>query len=201
MWWMFWACRQNTGALPPLPEPHDPKIEASPSEQRPPSEGDAPPSHNSEMVQEAMTLLQSDSTLWTNRKSCQVTSTDPDVPGGWMFYAWNTEATIGMVVSVHTVQPANVSEGANQSLDVAARDAFVMIEIGEEIPTNFCVASIQQIPVSTVLESMSGQVELQRQADAWTVRLNDLRFKDQYGGQQMVLPSTTIETTAIQVVP
>ena len=86
-----------------------------------------------------------------------------------MFYAWNADGTIGMVISVHTVQPANISEGSDRSLDLAVRDAFVMIEIGEEIPTNFCVTSIQQIPVSTVLESTAGQIGLQRQADAWTV--------------------------------
>lgn len=201
MWWVFWACSQNTGELPPLPEPHDPKSDVSPSEQRPSPEGDVPPSHNSETVQEAIKILQSDSTVWTNQKSCQVTSNDPDVPGGWMFYAWNSDATIGMVVSVHTVQPKNISDGSIVSLDLVSRDAFVMIEIGEEIPTNFCVTSIQQIPVSTVLESMSGQIQLQRQADAWTIHLNNVQFKDQYGGQQMLLPHTTIGTDAIQVVP
>ena len=59
---------------------------------------------------------------------------------------------------MHTAQPPNVLDDANISLNVSTRDAFVMIEIGEQIPTT-CVTKIQQIPVSTVLESTSGEIQ------------------------------------------
>ena len=97
MWLVFWACSQDTGELPPLSEAHKPQIEASPAELSPPR-ANVPPLHKSEGVQEVLEMLQSDSMTWTEHKSCLVKSNDPDVPGGWMFYAWNPEGTIGMVV-------------------------------------------------------------------------------------------------------
>lgn len=199
------GCSVDEGALPPIPASHlvekDPSLasgEHSPEAKQP---SGAPPEHSSPLVEASLQLLTQDSTLWSNTKSCLVKSDSEDVASGWMFYAWNAEGTIGLVVSVHTAQPDGWSDDASKTLSIEQRDAFVMVEVGEQIPTNFCVSTISQISVHTVLESMEGAAILAKNDNGWTVTLREIALRDQYDGRRITLPITQIDVDDIQQVP
>ena len=199
------GCSVDEGALPPIPASHlvenDSMLasgEHFPETKQP---SGAPPEHSSPLVESSLKLLTQDSTLWTNTKSCLVKSDSEDVASGWMFYAWNAEGTIGLVVSVHTTEPADLSDDAAKTLSIEHRDAFVMVEVGEQIPTNFCVSTISQIPVHTVLESMDGTAILAKNDNGWTVTLREIQLRDQYDGRRLKLPTTQIDVDGVQQLP
>jgi len=72
-------------------------------------------------------------------------------------YAWNASGTVGLEVTALNI-PVSASE--EFLLDVAARDVVILVETGADIPKNFCVHEIQQIPVAYVYEGISGFVRM-----------------------------------------
>ena len=73
-------------------------------------------------------------------------------------YAWNSEETLGLEV---TALNTPSFEGTRDIVyDLAKRDAVVLVETGSQIPENFCVKQIKQIPVAQVYEGVSGMIRM-----------------------------------------
>lgn len=72
-------------------------------------------------------------------------------------YAWNASGTVGLEVTALNI-PTSASE--EFLLEVAKRDVVILVETGANIPKNFCVNEIQQIPVAYVYEGVSGAVRM-----------------------------------------
>ena len=115
-------------------------------------------------------------------------------PDGWFLYAWNEARTIaGSEYS--SALPSFYTDGNSKNLSIKERDAFVMIEVGETIDTNFCVHTIQQIPMLTVLESQSGSVEIQRSEKGYQAILNRI-FRDRYSKRTIQFAGCRYATNA-----
>lgn len=72
-------------------------------------------------------------------------------------YAWNDDGTVGLEVTGLNVSNSGSGEVL---LDIAKKDALVLVETGSNIPKNFCVNEIQQIPVAYVYEGVSGVIRM-----------------------------------------
>ena len=69
-----------------------------------------------------------------------------------------------------------------------------MIEIGERVDANFCVPSIKQIPISTVLESHTGTVQIKQTETGVEAKIGKILFRDQYTKQEISFEGLTIPT-------
>jgi hypothetical protein len=137
--------------------------------------------------------LERGSLVFSNFKGCQVDgSVEGDAPKGWFLYAWNEQQTLGLVLSIHQFAPQDLSVGDSRSLSVEDRDAFVMVEVGESVDTNFCVWNIQQIPMATVLESQVGMVKVFRSVEGYGASISGVSLKDQYAARTLTLPDIEI---------
>ena len=80
------------------------------------------------------------------------------------------------MLGIHPFSPQDLNVVDKRMLSVDEREAFVMVEIGESIITNFCVWNIQQIPMATVLESRIGTVEFLRSAEGYGAAISGAIF-------------------------
>ncbi len=143
--------------------------------------------------------LRTDTVDWTHTQNCQIVdSQDDQAPNGWFIYAWNSTGTMGLVVSIHRFSPADIRVGERQTLNIAQRDAFVMVEAGEGVDKNFCVRKIQEIPMVTVLESQNGSIHLARTQKGLSVEIVDVSLKDQYSGEVVQLSRVSIQAGTLQ---
>ena len=108
-------------------------------------------------------------------KSC-VVELDPDTQ--MVLLCLESEGTVGLVIGVHGLLPQQMTIDQSQILDIATHDAFLMLEVGQDIPTS--TSTVHQIPIATVLESKSGQVEIKRTADGWSLAISEVVCQDQY---------------------
>jgi len=192
------GCTVDDGALPDLKE----QSEIAPSASTNSSTGELPPphaqnepspAHNSPETTKLVDSLESGSLVFSNFKGCQVDgSVEGDAPKGWFLYAWNDQRTLGLVLSIHQFAPEDLNIGDSRPLSVDDRDAFVMVEIGESVDTNFCVWNIQQIPMATVLESQVGMVNVFRSAEGYGASISGVSLKDQYAERILTLPNIKI---------
>lgn len=151
-------------------------------------------------VLEGLEVLAVSPSIWTNTRTCVVTASTQETPSGWMFYAWNHDGSIGMVVSIHSVEFELIPVGQSNTLFLEHKDAFVLVELGSEIPSNFCVTTFSEIPVANVLESQSGRIDVTHTTNGWQVSLSEVRMKEQYGDKIIKLPDVQISTGSIQIV-
>ena len=164
------------------------------------SDGSGIPPHRTSV--QTISILESiaaGEVLFTQFKGCYIpASSEGNAPKGHFLYAWNEMATVGLVLSIHHLPIEKMSIGTAKELSVAERDAFMMIEIGERIDTNFCTPNIQQIPVATVLESQTGRVQIKRTENGVEANIGAMLFQDQYTKQEvtfdgLVIPSQKLD--------
>ena len=153
-----------------------------------------PPEMNSATTKALLNSLSAGEIVFSEFQGCYIPeSSKGDAPKGHFLYAWNEMSTVGLVLSIHHLPIEKMPLGTAKELSVSERDAFMMIEIGERIDTN-CVPNIQQIPVSTVLESQTGSVQLERTERGVEAKIGAILFRDQYTKQEvsfegLVIPS------------
>ena len=156
-----------------------------------------PPLHQDPNTLDVLKNVQQSSNHLSLYKSC-VVELDPDA-SKWFFYAWNPESTVGLVIGIHGLLPQQMTIDQSRRLDIATRDAFLMLEVGQDIPTNFCTSTVHQIPIATVLESKSGHVEIKRTADGWSLAISEVVYQDQYSKSEWVIPPMTIPSQTVEV--
>ena len=185
--WMWLAC-QNEETLSSIPVT-TPIIESV-------EQGGVPPMHQDSNTLNVLKDVQQNTNVLSLYKSCVV----EDELGSlkWFFFAWNPEGTAGLVVGIHGVLPQQMPIEQTRKLDIATRDAFLMLEVGEKIPTNFCTSTVQQIPIATVLESRAGQVEIKRSGVGWSLGISEVVYQDQYSKSEWVMPEMTIPTQTVE---
>ena len=169
----------------------------------PPSEPDElPPTHNANKTNATLSAVSAGEIPFIHFKGCYVSdSIEGDAPKGHFLYAWNDTATVGLVLSIHHLSVEELPLGTVKTLSVTERDAFVMIEIGERIDTNFCVPSLKQIPIATVLESQTGSVQIKRTELGVEATVGTILFRDQYGKQEVSFDGLTIPAQEIDGPP
>ena len=159
---------------------------------------DLPPERNSLKTKAVIDALAAGKVDFSSFKGCYIPeSLQGDAPKGQFFYAWDEASTVGLVLSIHQSSLENIPVGKTKKLSISERDAFIMIEIGERVDTNFCVQDIKQIPISTVLESQTGTVHLKGSKGGVEARIGTILFRDQYTNQQitfegLVIPAQTL---------
>lgn len=192
----------NEGALPALPEVASAEVKAENAERSKPANEaptEPPPDYNASETNAVLDALENGTIEFTQFKGCEIERSTGDAPEGWFLYAWNEARTVGLVLSVHQLSPISIPTGTSKVLSVAERDAFVMIEIGETIDTNFCVQTIQQIPMSTVLESQTGHVEIHHTQDGYQADIRSIVFRDQYSKRKIKFSGLAIPPQALQL--
>lgn len=192
----------NEGALPPLPELDSPvkaeDADSVPSKQTNEPPAEPPPEHNAEETNAVLDAIEAGRIEFTQFKGCEIEQSTGDAPDGWFLYGWNEARTVGLVLSIHQHSPTSIPIGSTKSLSIKERDAFVMIEVGETIDTNFCVHTIQQIPMLTVLESQSGSVEIQRSEKGYQANIEPIVFRDQYSKRTVQFAGLSIPPQMLQ---
>lgn len=192
----------NEGALPPIPESAPPvKVEEAdsvPSKQSNELPAEPPPEYNAAETNAILDAIEAGTIEFTQFKGCEIEQSTGDAPDGWFLYAWNEARTVGLVLSIHQQSPTSIPMGSSKELSIIERDAFVMIEVGETIDTNFCVQTIQQIPMLTVLESQSGSVEIQRSAEGYQANIAPIVFRDQYSKRVVQFAGLAIPPQELQ---
>lgn len=202
--WCFLACipSNEEGGLPDLPGTTSPPVSADATldGERPPPKDDKPsPEYNTAETNAMLDAIEAGEVVFAHFKSCQIEGgLDSDVPNGWFLYAWNEARTIGLVLSIHQFQPQDIPLDTPRKLSLSERDAFVMIEIGEQVDANFCVRTIQQIPISTVLESQTGFVEIVKTASGFEAVIEPVQFQDQYSKRKVNFGGLKFVTKGIQ---
>ena len=157
-----------------------------------------PPGRNSVRTMGILESIAAGEVLFTQFKGCYIpASSEGDAPKGHFLYAWNEMSTVGLVLSIHHLPIEEMPIGTVKELSVAERDAFMMIEIGERIDTNFCTPNIQQIPVATVLESQTGSVQIKRTEIGVEANIGALLFRDQYTKQEVTFAGLVIPSQAL----
>lgn len=157
-----------------------------------------PPERNSAKTKAMIDKIVAGEVAFTQFKACQLLDTNEgNAPKGQFFYAWNESSTVGLVLSIHQFSLTTMGVGHSQTFSVSERDAFIMIEVGEGIDTNFCVPDIQQIPISTVLESQTGSVQVTRTKDGVEANMGRVLFRDQYTNQEIYFKGISIPSQTL----
>ena len=111
---------------------------------------------------------------------------------------WNPEGTVGMDIHIPML-PSDSSTTRTFRLD--RKDAIVMVETGQEIPLNFCVDEIVEIPVQQVYHSHSGTVTLSMNHNNnqkfATVKLSGVKLKSESKNHQIELPDIQLTDVLI----
>lgn len=140
-----------------------------------------PPERNSAKTKAIVDSIAAGQIAFTQFKACHILdAVEGEAPKGQFLYAWNETSTVGLVLSIYQLSLKNMHVGTPKKLSVTDGDAFIMIEIGDRVDTNFCVPDIQQIPIATVLESHTGTVEIQRTETGIKAKIGKILFRDQY---------------------
>ena len=159
----------------------------------PPSRFEESPARNVHKTTAILKAISAGQVSFTQFKGCYMSdSMEGDAPKGRFLYAWNESSTVGLVLSIHHLAIEDLPVGTVKTLSVTERDAFVMIEVGERIETNFCVPTIQQIPIATVLESQTGSVQIKRTEMGVEASIGSIVFKDQYTKEAVSFDGMTI---------
>ncbi len=139
-----------------------------------------------------------DTIVYTETLICHNTeSTERDTPNGWFFYTWNDARTVGVVLSVHRYQPSDISVGEKVEIPIDGQDAFVLVELGEEIDRNFCVEKIQQISMYTVFESTGGSVMIEHTSKGYQASLSNVSLQEQHGTLNATIDAMVIESEKV----
>jgi hypothetical protein len=179
---------QKESTLPSPEQTHLVVIDDSPSGLEEP-----PPERNTPQIKTILASLSAGDVRFTQFKGCYIPdSMEGDASKGRFLYAWNDTATVGLVLSIHHLSIADLPVGTVKTLSVTERDAFVMIEIGDRVDTNFCVPSLKQIPISTVLESQTGSVQIKRTEVGVEASIGTILFHDQYTKEVVSFNGLTI---------
>ena len=157
---------------------------------------DRPPLHLDSSTHNLLQGVQQDASVLSHFKSCLIESESNS--SKWFFYAWNPDGTVGLVVGIHGLLPEQMQLNQTRSLKVATRDVFLMVEVGENIPINFCTSTVQEIPIATVLESKLGQVKIKRTEDGWSLAIGEVRYVDQYSNTEWKMPSMLIPSQIVE---
>ena len=140
-----------------------------------------PPERFSAKTKEMVDAIAAGKVAFTQFKGCHIAdSVEGDAPKGQFLYAWNEASTVGLVLSIHHPPLTKIPMGTQHTLSVTERDAFIMIEIGEDVDANFCVPDIKQIPISTVLESQTGRFQITMTEKGVEANIGPILFRDQY---------------------
>lgn len=192
-WFACTGADSSESTVPSAEQVHPVTIE-SPSEIE-----KIPPAHRDNKTSATLNAIDAGEVLFTQFKGCEIPdSVEGDAPKGQFLYAWNDLATVGLVLSIHHLSIEELSVGTVQTLSVKERDAFVMIEVGERVDSNFCVSSIKQIPIATVLESQTGSVQIKRTELGVEASIGTILFRDQYSKQAisfdgLMIPSQELD--------
>lgn len=111
---------------------------------------------------------------------------------------WSPDGTVGMDIAIPGIP---TDREVNAVFHIADRSAMVMVETGREIPVNFCVDEIAEIPVQQVYHSTTGTVELQIQQDGdeyyATAKLMDVTLQNERVDHAITL--STIQLPNVQL--
>ena len=111
---------------------------------------------------------------------------------------WNPEGTVGMDIHI-PVTPTDTSTQTVFNLDT--KDAIVMVETGQEIPLNFCVDEIVEIPVQQVYHSQKGTITLsfahKDNLNQATVNLSDVELKSEFSNHIITMPEIQLPDVSI----
>lgn len=152
-----------------------------------------PPTHDAKKITATLNAISAGEVLFTQFKGCAITdSIEGDAPNGQFLYAWNEAMTVGLVLSIHHLTIKELPVDTVKNLSIKERDAFVMIEVGERVDSNFCVSSLTQIPIATVLESQTGTVQIKRTELGIEANIGTILFRDQYSKQEVSFDGLTI---------
>ncbi len=183
-WWLWIAC-QNEGELPSLKEIPKEVLEDT----------TIPPMLNHSLTREILQKFQSNTQYLSLHRTCLLEGENE--PPRWVFYSWHPDEKIALVVEINGVLPRQLTIDQTLTLNIATRDAFLMVEVGEDIPANFCVSIPKEIPISTVLESVSGQVQISRKKEGWSLDITEVLYKDQYSNEEWLMPKVRIPNQLI----
>ena len=118
------------------------------------------------------------------------------------FFAWNDAGTIGLELSY---PPITLSQRrATLRTNIAKSDVHVVIETGNNIPTNFCASETQIIPVQSVYEAQDGVVistmkyNDSGQLTGAEAELNGVVFIEPVSGHKIQIPSLLFKPQSIQ---
>ena len=157
-----------------------------------------PPARDVPKTNAMLKAISTGEVSFTQFKGCHIPdSVEGDAPNGRFLYAWNESSTVGLVVSIHHLAIEDLPVDTVKILSVTERDAFVMIEVGERVDTNFCVPTIKQIPISTVLESQTGSVQIKRTEVGVEAVIGSIVFRDQYTKEAVSFDGMTIPAQKI----
>ena len=111
---------------------------------------------------------------------------------------WNSTGTVGMDIQIPGI-PSD--RPMSQRLSIEARDAMVMVETGQEIPLNFCVDAIVEIPVQHVYHATEGTVHIEispvDNAYYATAKLSGVLLESERGDHKIALPSLQLPDVRI----